>query len=360
MWIRAFLGCLLAVLALCTPSASAHPDPIGCTQPAFSYEWGGLGIFRNGDTAHLTGSVGNNNPTNVACNITDATITLQFPAADGSEDGQTFVLATDVDLDAGDAPVQFGGTVDHQVHFNPGVFRGFVTIAVNGTVHSAFETTGFLGSGGSPLVISRPHVALTVTPEVTPGDPDMVTYTYSAENDSPLDPDPSAIDPNVQTVSVTDDKCSTVTFTGGDGGTPNLLEPGETWNYSCTTTIPPVGSWVNTATFAGVSTLDGRAWPTAKRRSGICDGEVATILGTDKRNRIQGTSNRDVIVTGAGNDVVNAGGGKDLVCGGTGNDTLRGEGGSDTLRGEAGDDTLVGGSGTDTLVGGPGRDTRIQ
>jgi Ca2+-binding RTX toxin-like protein len=356
---RAILGSLLAVVALAAPSASAHPDPLGCTQPSFSYAWGGLGIFRNGDTAHLTGSVGNNNPTNVACNITNATITLQVPAADGS-DGQTFVLATGVDLAAGAAPVQFGGTVDYEVDFNPGVFRGWVNIAIDGTVHSAFEYTGFLGSGGSPLVISRPHVSLTVTPEVTPGTPDTVTYTYTAENDSPLDPEPSAFDPSVQNVSVTDDKCPTVTFTGGDGGTVNLLEPGETWTYSCTTTIPPVGSWVNTATFAGISTHDGREWPTAKRRSAICDGEVATIVGTDSRNRIQGTSHRDVIAARGGNDVVEGAAGNDLICGGSGNDVLRGQRGSDVLRGEGGNDRLIGGGGADLLYGGPGADSVEQ
>jgi Ca2+-binding RTX toxin-like protein len=354
---RAVFGCLLAVVALGAPSASAHPDPIGCTQPAFSYEWGGLQTFRNGDIAHLTGSVGNNNPTNVACNITDATITLQFPAADGSEDGQTFVLATDVDLDAGAAPVQFGGTVDHQVRFNPGVFRGFVTIAVNGTVHSSFETTGFLGSGGSPLVIVRPHVSLTVDLEVLAGNPDFLSLTYSATNDSPVDPSPGSLSPAVGNVELTDDLC-TPTFGFGDNGN-QWLEVGETWVYNCTAPLPS-GSLISTATLTGLSVFEGRDWPVTRARSGVCAGKAATIVGSDKRNRLTGTGAADVIVTGGGNDVVEARGGKDLVCGGTGNDTLRGEGGSDTLRGEAGDDTLVGGSGTDTLVGGPGRDKTIQ
>jgi Ca2+-binding RTX toxin-like protein len=352
---------VLAALALSAPSASAHEDPPGCTQASFSFDWGGIYFLRNGDTAHLTASVGNDNPANVACNVTDATITLQVPAADGSA-GKTFTLATGVDLDAGAAPVQIGGTKDYKVNFDPGVFRGWVTIAVSGILHSSFEsaTPQFIGSSSAPLKISRPHVKLTVTPVVIPGAPATVTYTYSAENNSPLDPEPGGLSPSLLNAVLADNKCASIGGPSGDVGILSWLEPGETWTWTCTTNLPANGLFVNAVTLDGFSSADGRAWPTARARKGICDTQVATMLGTDSRNNIEGTTHRDVIVAAGGNDVVEARGGNDLVCGGAGGDTLRGGRGDDTLRGEAGDDTLIGGPGTDTLLGGPGHDSTQQ
>ncbi len=351
---------LLGVVALIAPSASAHQNPPGCSQASLNYQWGGIYFLRNGDTAHLTASVGNDNPANVACDITDATIKLQVPAADGLA-GKRFTLATGVALDAGAAPVQMGGTKDYKVDFDPGVFRGWVTIEVYGIVHNGLsETFGFIGSSSAPLKISRPHVKLTVTPVVTPGAPATVTYTYSAVNNSALDPEPGGLVPSLFSAVLTDDKCGSITGPTGDGGMLSWLEPGETWTWTCTTPLPATGSFVNAVTLDGVSSADGRAWPTARVRKGICDTQVATILGTDSRNQIDGTTHRDVIVAGGGNDVVEAHAGNDLVCGGPGGDTLRGGRGNDKLRGEGGDDTLVGGPGADTLLGGPGHDSIQQ
>jgi Ca2+-binding RTX toxin-like protein len=354
---RGVFALLLAAVALSAPSASAHQDPPGCSQASPHYDWGGIYFLRNGDTAHITASVGNDNPAPIACDITNATIKLQVPAADGSP-GKTFTLATGVDIDAGAAPVQMGGTKDYKVDFDPGVFRGWVTIEIDGIVHNGLtETFGFIGSSSSPLKISRPHVKLTVAPVVTPGLPATVTYTYTAENNSAVDPEPGGLSPSLFNPVLADDKCASPSGPTGDAGTPGWLEPAETWTWTSTTNLPATGSFVNAVTFDGVSTADGGAWPTARGRKGICDAQVATTLGTDLRNQIEGTTHRDVIVAGGGNDVVEALAGNDLVCGGAGADTLRGGRGNDRLRGEGGDDTLVGGPGTDTLLGGPGHDS---
>ena len=78
-----------------------------------------------------------------------------------------------------------------------------------------------------------------------------------------------------------------------------------------------------------------------------CEGRVATIVGTDRPERLRGSRGRDVIAALGGNDVVRGGKGEDLICGGAGRDGLSGNGGRDRL---------VGGPGSDECRGGGGRD----
>jgi hypothetical protein len=88
----------------------------------------------------------------------------------------------------------------------------------------------------------------------------------------------------------------------------------------------------------------------------MCQGKVATCVGTDDNDLIIGTDKDDVIVAGDGNDVVHADAGNDLVCGGPGDDSLFGARGDDTMYGEEGNDWLFGAKGVDILYGGPGDD----
>ncbi|MGC8635285.1 MAG: DUF7507 domain-containing protein [Candidatus Limnocylindrales bacterium] len=69
-----------------------------------------------------------------------------------------------------------------------------------------------------------------------------VTYTYTVTN-------PGTV--SLSDVSVADNKCSSVTgpSAGGDANSNNLLDPGETWVYSCTTTL--AATTTNTATATG-------------------------------------------------------------------------------------------------------------
>lgn len=100
------------------------------------------------------------------------------------------------------------------------------------------------------------------------------------------------------------------------------------------------------------------------QRTPRCGGQPATIVGTNRADRIEGTPERDVIVARGGNDVVRALGGDDIVCGnggadlltgGRGNDRLYGQRGDDRLHGQRGNDRLHGHRGNDVLRGGPGR-----
>ncbi|MBK5218219.1 MAG: PD40 domain-containing protein [Thermoleophilia bacterium] len=116
-----------------------------------------------------------------------------------------------------------------------------------------------------------------------------------------------------------------------------------------------------------------------------CAGRPATIIGTERNDKLIGTKRADVILAlggddhirslsapdvicaGAGRDHVDAGsngehGGGDLVLGGPGDDrlvlrpelgTLKGGPGDDALIGSKGGDSLYGGAGDDLLRGGP-------
>lgn len=94
----------------------------------------------------------------------------------------------------------------------------------------------------------------------------------------------------------------------------------------------------------------------AKTGTPTCDGEAATLLGSDGPDTLVGGPGTDVIVGLGDDDVLVGGGGYDTLCGNGGDDVLRGGLGADVLLGGAGDDTLLGGGGNDVLIGGGGGD----
>jgi len=85
-----------------------------------------------------------------------------------------------------------------------------------------------------------------------------------------------------------------------------------------------------------------------------CRGLPATIIGTNRADRIDGTPGADVIVGLGGADRIDGLGGDDVICGGSGDDVLRGGDGADTLIGGSGADRLYGEAAADTLAGGAG------
>lgn len=361
--LRAAIG-LTAIVAFAATAvtASGHVSPSGCANDhSLFMDMSGLNeVKRNGDKIAVAPTFGNTSAN--ACDITEGTVTVAFPNADGTK-GPEVVVATGVGLPVGKTKTFPAAT--HTVRFGSGVFRGFVWIELKGVWH--FDGHGSdavsVGALGRPLVISRPHVTFGVDAAKSASSPWTVTYTYSAENDSPSDPagEISNPTPGAFGVEVADDSCSPVTFTGGDTTVtvPPVLEKGETWTYECTRSLP-AGSLVDIATFTGASTRDGRPWPKRTVRHAWCGRLPATIVGTTKADEIEGTPGKDVIVARRGDDVVDGRGGGDLICGGDGNDTLRGKRGDDVLRGEAGADKLVGGRGEDRLLGGRGHDSLIQ
>jgi Ca2+-binding RTX toxin-like protein len=109
------------------------------------------------------------------------------------------------------------------------------------------------------------------------------------------------------------------------------------------------------------------AWFPMLPASGVvyCDGQIATIVGTQGDDVIFGTSNSDVIAGLGGDDQLFAGPESDVwyndvtansVCGGSGKDRIFGSSGRDRLLGGLGNDNIVGAPGYDVLLGGPGID----
>jgi Ca2+-binding RTX toxin-like protein len=100
--------------------------------------------------------------------------------------------------------------------------------------------------------------------------------------------------------------------------------------------------------------------------TGSCNGQAATISGTNQRDILNGTEGRDVIVGFGGNDALRGFGGNDLICagggldqvtGGDGADRIVGEGGNDRLYGQRGNDRITDTAGADLLSGGIDNDT---
>jgi hemolysin type calcium-binding protein len=91
-----------------------------------------------------------------------------------------------------------------------------------------------------------------------------------------------------------------------------------------------------------------------------CQGQLATIVGTDNPDRLTGTANRDVIAALGGNDLVDGAGGNDVVCGGSGDDRVMGGSGTNVVDGGLGNDACSSSS-TDTRVAcEPGMQTTLQ
>ncbi len=88
----------------------------------------------------------------------------------------------------------------------------------------------------------------------------------------------------------------------------------------------------------------------------VCQGRLATIVGTAVSDHLVGTDGADVIVGRGGDDRIDAGGGDDLICAGEGNDVVRAGPGRDACHGGPGDDWLFGGPGDDRIYGEAGRD----
>jgi len=88
-----------------------------------------------------------------------------------------------------------------------------------------------------------------------------------------------------------------------------------------------------------------------------CDGQVATIVGTEGDDDLAGTPGDDIIAGLGGNDRIQGLAGNDLICGDDGDDDLIGGDGDDELVGGAGNDIMEGNAGVDSCDGVTGVDS---
>jgi len=113
-------------------------------------------------------------------------------------------------------------------------------------VHAAMIVAIWLSFAGSAG--AQPTFSKTANP-ATGAAPLTVVYTYKFDNTTGTQALSSVDKP-------TDDKCSPVTFSGGDTNNNQVLDVGEIWTWTCTTTIN--ATTVNTAqTSAQYTTCSG-------------------------------------------------------------------------------------------------------
>ncbi len=117
-----------------------------------------------------------------------------------------------------------------------------VNTAVTVPVVPSVSSGGGGGTGGGRIV-PLIGVVKVPTPLALPTGTGPVTYNYTVWNVGGQ----QALD----NVSVTDDKCSPVTYVSGDLNGNGKLDPHENWKYSCTTTLST--TTVNTAIATGYS-----------------------------------------------------------------------------------------------------------
>jgi uncharacterized repeat protein (TIGR01451 family) len=282
---------VVASLAAAGPAA-AHQSPAGCNTSAGHIDLTGTSlnvVHRDGDEISIVPKVSNNAAG--ACDITDATLKISFPKPDGSPGTQEQVVATGIDLPAGTTPKALP-EVHATVDFDDGVFQGPVKADLYGTFHwiGTHTPDAFQSGIEVPIVVTHPHATITVTPTQALG---QVTYKYAVKNDSPHDPAPGAADPNIFDIGLTDDRCGPVPAAHtGDTNMDDVMEPGETWTYQCTTTLPS-GTFKDHVSMTATSTRDGRPWPATSAEGTVTvDGADMTLRKSHTGDFTQGDAGR--------------------------------------------------------------------
>ena len=123
--------------------------------------------------------------------------------------------------------------------------------------------------------------------------PQPAQYTYDVAN--------TGVTP-LGAVTLTDDRCATVTFVSGDTNTDNVLDIDEVWSYTCTTALgreqatpPPVaesGFVTNTATVVATPFLPGDPASTAPN---VSDSDIAQVLVIEPGLQLTKTASAAVV-----------------------------------------------------------------
>lgn len=121
---------------------------------------------------------------------------------------------------------------------NTATATGYSDNALHQTTIATAVATVVVGATSTPPLIAIVKVPSRLTPFPFGGGD--VTYTYTVTN-------PGVV--AMHDVTVTDNKCSPVSRISGDTNANNLLEPSETWTYTCLMNVPI--STKNTATVRG-------------------------------------------------------------------------------------------------------------
>ena len=100
----------------------------------------------------------------------------------------------------------------------------------------------------------------------------------------------------------------------------------------------------------GALMLLGTLWAPVAAARPSCEGERATIVGTDRGDEIVGTRRADVIVSRGGKDTIRSRSGADVICSGDERDRVEASGGNDQVNGGEAQDRVDGGTGIDACL----------
>lgn len=248
---------LIAGVFLCTTlgagNAFADQVPVGCNSNSLD-----LTVTKNrtmveeGDVITYAVYVTNlDNGSSIACDITGATVTITLPATNGTPTGSAITLATGVDYPAGTASTLVG-SANYTVDVDPGITDVVTQGNVSGTLHDAPTNHAASITKTVGTSVTQPSMSLTKTASPSSGRATFTTtFTYTITNTSSTSAPLTA-------VSVTDDSCKTMTFTGGDTNNNATFDVGEQWVYTCKQTFTRAGRFINTARALATNTVDGR------------------------------------------------------------------------------------------------------
>lgn len=144
------------------------------------------------------------------------------------------------------ANTSFAGTIIGNAGVTVGANTTWIgrSLAFGGTVTTDTDTITVPSCTVTPPPSSTVPPLIAVRKVPTPlnlqAGPGPVTYNYTVTNHGQI---------TINNVTLTDDKCSNVTFLSGDTNSNGWLETSETWLYSCTTTLSQ--TTVNYATARG-------------------------------------------------------------------------------------------------------------
>ena len=180
-------------------------------------------------------------------------VTYTYTVTNIGENPLTSVLVVDDKC----TPVVFGaGDIDGDKVLDLTEAWTFTCISsLTGTTTNIATATGTDPHGATPtanatatVTVIKPAIAVDKTPSATsvaPGTTVVYTYTVTNPGDVPL-----------SAVTVSDDKCSPVTFVRGDVNVDKLLQVGETWVFQCSQVqTGRIDTLTNVGTATGVDTL---------------------------------------------------------------------------------------------------------
>jgi len=264
-------------------SADQHPPACNTNGLTETLSVTPSGVVRDG--AVLAYSVTFTNSAAGACDITGLNASLVKP------DLSSTPLLSNLTFNAGDPPITCPGDARCAT---PGPYQYTVALAnevgsasgcpptttppppigsgprlvvgyaqASGTLH--ISSVDIPGSASDCKVVqnlvTHPHTTLTKTASPTSGQaPLSVTYTYNETNDG---------DSPISGVSLSDDLCSPVTFVSGDTNSNSILDPGETWVYTCSQTFTTAGTFTNTVIATGTATTDSQPAPEERAQATV-------------------------------------------------------------------------------------------